>query len=92
MKTTISGRRRVERQPQRLALAAAVVLDDARAVLEGDLARAILRVAVDDQHLVGVRLHRVDDLADQPFFILGRDDNGDTRIGHRIDVGLSGGW
>ena len=42
-----------------------------------------LRVAVDDQDLVGVRLHRVDDLADQPFFILGWDDNGDARIGHR---------
>ena len=85
MKTTISLVASRERQPQRLALAAAVVQDDARAVLDGDLARAIARVAVDDQHLVGVRLHLVDDLADQSFFVLGRDDNGDTECGHRLE-------
>jgi hypothetical protein len=33
-----------------------------------------------------VRLHRVDDLADQPFFILGGNDNGDTGIGHRLGL------
>ena len=50
---------------------------------DGDVARAIARVAVDDEHLVGVRPDRVDDLADQPFFVLGGDDNGDTsRSGH----------
>ena len=84
MKTTMSPVAASKRQPQRVALALAAVEDDARAVRDGDVARAVPRVAVDDQHLVGVRLHRVDDLADQPFFILGGDDNGDTWIGHRL--------
>jgi hypothetical protein len=55
----------VDREPERLALAAAVVLNDARAVLEGDVARPIARVAVHDQHFVRVRSHRLDNLADE---------------------------
>ena len=74
----------VERQAQRVALALAAVEDDPRAVLQGDVARAIRRVAVDDEHLVGIRLDGIDDLADQPFFILGGDDNSDMRVEHGL--------
>ena len=88
MKTTISPSASRERQAQRLALALAAVLDDARAVRGGDLARAVARMAVDDQHLVGVRLHLVDDLADQPFFVFRGDDNGDAEA--RAQAGAVG--
>jgi hypothetical protein len=83
-------RRLLERHPQRLAFAAAVVLDDAGAVLDGDRARAIARVPVHHQYFVAVGLHRVDDLADQSFFIPGRDDDGDAGVGHGVDSQLVG--
>ena len=91
MKTTISPVASREREAQGLALAAPAVADDARAVRDGDVARAVPGVAVDDEHLVGVRLHRVDDLANQPFFVLGGDDNGDTGIGHRLGQSVRSG-
>jgi hypothetical protein len=33
-------------------------------VLGRDLARTVARVTVDDQHLVGVRTHQIDNFAD----------------------------
>ena len=82
--------RLVEGQAQRLAFAFAAVEDDARAVLGGDL-RACGRASGRRRPAPRRRTaHRVDDLADQPFFILGRNDNGDTRIGHRLGWPVAG--
>jgi hypothetical protein len=62
-----------------------VIRDDARAVLGCDCGSPVARVAVDHEHFVGERLHGVDDFADQPFLILGRDNNGDTGVAHRLE-------
>jgi hypothetical protein len=71
-----------DRDSKRVALAAAVVLDDAGAMLDGDLARAVARVAVDHENLVGVGPARVHDRADDAFLVLCRDHDGGARGGH----------
>ena len=85
-----------QREPDRVALTFAVILNHARAVRLRDLARAIGRVAVDDQHLVAVGPDRVDDLSDQSFFVPGRNANRYTGSRHRnwelSARGLSESW
>ena len=83
MKTTMSPVASVIESRSASPLPLPLVEHDARAVRGGDLARAIARVAVDDEHLVGVRPDGVDDLADQPFFIPGGDDDGDALAAQR---------
>ena len=80
-----AGRGLIDRDPQRLTLAVTVIGDDARAVLGRDRGGPVARMAVDHEHFVRERLHRVDDFADQPFLILGRDNNGDTGVAHRLE-------
>jgi len=70
------------RHPQRVPLTAAVVHDDPGAVLDGDIARAVARVAVDHENLVGVGAARVDDRTDDALFVLGGNHDGDARGGH----------
>ena len=82
MKTTISVVGGGDRDSKRVALAAAVVLDDAGAMLDRDLARAVARVAVDHENLVGVGPARVHDRADDAFLVLCRDHDGGARGGH----------
>src|SRR4029079_13858915 len=77
-----AGGRGLDRQPHRLPLAAAVVLNDLGAVLDGDGPGPITRVPVDDEHFIAVRTHGIDDFADQPFFVLGGDDYCDTGNAH----------
>ncbi len=86
MKTTMSPVASSSDSRSASPLPLPVVEHDARAVRRGDLARAVARVAVDDEHLVGVRPDGVDDLADQAFFVPGGNDDGDRwqgKAGHR---------
>src|SRR5262249_34356549 len=78
------GRCSVDGQAQRFALATSIVLDDSRTVLDRNVTGAVAGMTIDDDHVIGIRLHCLDDLGDQPFFVLGRDDDRDTSVGHKL--------
>ncbi len=73
----------VERKADRVAFPLAAIEYDPRALRRGDLPGPVARVPVDDENLVGKRTDLVDDLADQAFFVPGRNDNGNLWCGHR---------
>ena len=54
----------IERQPERFAFALAVIEHDARAMVDRNLPRAIARMTVHHENLVGIRADGVDDFAD----------------------------
>ena len=72
----------VQRHSERLAFAFSVVQRHSGAVLHGNFARPISRMAVDHKDLVCVRTYRFNDFADQTLFVSGRNDNGDSGCGH----------
>ena len=69
----LSGNER-EARPDRRALAATGIPFHAGPGRAGDLGRAVLRVAVHDEHLVDVRADGLDERADRSFFVSSKDD------------------